>query len=71
MQIGIPTIVALIIFSQYLRHMKVPVPGAGKMPIFALFPVLFSIAIMWIIAGALPVRNISASPPPTVVLAYF
>ena len=51
-QIGIPTMVALVIFSQYLRNVKIRVPGAGPMPIFALFPVLFSIAIMWIISCA-------------------
>eukprot|EP00892_Ulva_mutabilis_P012819 jgi/Ulvmu1/990/UM103_0017.1 len=49
-QIGIPTIVCLILFSQYLRNVQVNLPRIGKMPIFALFPVLFSIAIMWIIS---------------------
>lgn len=61
-QIGIPTMVALIIFSQYLRNIKVNIPTAGKMPIFALFPVLFSIAIMWIISSAwLPIDAFSAA----------
>lgn len=51
-QIGIPTIICLILFSQYLRNVHVSLPRIGKMPIFALFPVLFSIAIMWIISSA-------------------
>ena len=49
-EIGLPTIIVLIIFSQYLRHVTINVPRVGKLPIFALFPVLFSILTMWIIS---------------------
>lgn len=59
-QIGIPTILFLIIFSQYLRNVHVTIPRVGRLPIFALFPVLFSIAIMWIISSA----PLPPFPPP-------
>lgn len=52
-QIGIPTVCFLVLCSQYLRHIHVTLPKIGRLPIFALFPVLFSIALAWLIAGAL------------------
>lgn len=47
-EIGLPTILLFILFSQYLRHIRPRM--FGGLPIFTLFPVLFAIGGAWLIA---------------------
>ncbi|CAG7826765.1 unnamed protein product [Allacma fusca] len=62
------TLLLLIIFSQYLRNIRVPLlPGkeqkAGKglkqgFPIFQVFSVLLAVGVVWIMCGVLTVANV-------------
>lgn len=47
MQLGLPLIVAIIFFSQYLRKYYVPL-GSYKWRVFELFPIILAIAVVWI-----------------------
>ncbi|KAJ1389909.1 Xanthine/uracil/vitamin C permease [Sesbania bispinosa] len=49
-EIGLPEIVILVVFSQYIPHMM-----KGERPIFDRFAVIFSVAIVWIYAHILTV----------------
>ncbi|XP_027347466.1 nucleobase-ascorbate transporter 6-like [Abrus precatorius] len=49
-EIGLPEIIILIVFSQYIPHMM-----KGEKPIFDRFAVIFSVAIVWIYAHLLTV----------------
>ena len=51
-------IVMIIIFSQYMRHLYIPL-GTYKWRIFELFPVLLGIVTVWIY-GAQPLLGRSA-----------
>lgn len=49
-QLGIPMIFFLILFSQYMRNIAIPLPRIGKMRIFELFPVILAIIVTWVYA---------------------
>ncbi|KAG5017269.1 hypothetical protein JHK85_023405 [Glycine max] len=49
-EIGLPEIIILVVFSQYIPHMM-----KGEKPIFDRFAVIFSVAIVWIYAHLLTV----------------
>jgi len=43
--------ILLVTFGYMMPGVKVPLPGGSKVPIFALFPVLWMIATTWLIGG--------------------
>jgi len=45
------TVCSVITFGYLLNKIAVPLPGGGKLPIFGLFPVIWAIALAWLIAG--------------------
>lgn len=49
-EIGLPEIIILVVFSQYIPHMM-----KGEKPIFDRFAVIFSVAIVWLYAYLLTV----------------
>ncbi|PNX56476.1 nucleobase-ascorbate transporter 6-like protein, partial [Trifolium pratense] len=49
-EIGLPEIIILVVFSQYIPHMM-----KGDKPLFDRFAVLFSVAIVWLYAYLLTV----------------
>ncbi|KAH9525785.1 hypothetical protein Btru_002366 [Bulinus truncatus] len=60
------TIALVVIFSQYLRNIGIPFPCLReKLRIFALFPVLLSIVISWLICLILTEANVFPSDPAT------
>ncbi|KAJ7544547.1 hypothetical protein O6H91_09G082200 [Diphasiastrum complanatum] len=50
-EVGIPELVVLVIFAQFLKFVKV----TKKVPIFERFPIIFSVAIIWAYAHILTV----------------
>ncbi|XP_061370162.1 nucleobase-ascorbate transporter 6-like isoform X1 [Gastrolobium bilobum] len=59
-EIGLPEIAVLLIFSQYIPHVM-----KGEKSIFDRFAVLFSVAIVWIYALLLTVGGAYKNVPPT------
>lgn len=55
--VAIGTIVLMILFSQYLENAWIPIPRMGKgftkFRVFAMFPVLLTILIMWTVCALL------------------
>lgn len=47
-QLGLPVIVLIILFSQYLRKWAIPLGGGRKWRIFELLPVLLALVCVWI-----------------------
>ncbi|KAK9789229.1 hypothetical protein WJX73_005194 [Symbiochloris irregularis] len=47
-QLGLPLIFFIILFSQYMKNITIPLPFIGKLRLFELFPVLLGIAFTWI-----------------------
>ncbi|KAK3753040.1 hypothetical protein QZH41_008770 [Actinostola sp. cb2023] len=56
--ISVMTIVLIVLFSQYLHKIRIPIPAyskergfyAGKYPIFRLFPIIMAICTSWIVS---------------------
>uniref|UniRef100_A0ACB8FP26 Uncharacterized protein n=2 Tax=Sphaerodactylus townsendi TaxID=933632 RepID=A0ACB8FP26_9SAUR len=65
------TIFFIVLFSQYLKNMPVPVPvykrsrkcQFSKMYLFQIFPVLLGLSITWLVCFALTVSNVFPSDP--------
>lgn len=49
-QLGIPMIFFIVLFSQYMKNIAIPLPFIGRLRIFELFPVLLAIAVTWVYA---------------------
>ncbi|KAK9829197.1 hypothetical protein WJX72_004442 [[Myrmecia] bisecta] len=49
-QLGLPMIFFIVLFSQYLRNVAIPLGRGHKMLAFQLFPVLLAILVTWIYA---------------------
>lgn len=47
-EVGLVQIALVILFSQYLKNVEVPIPGLGPQKIFSFFPVLLGIVVCWI-----------------------
>ncbi|KAG8578152.1 hypothetical protein GDO81_010399 [Engystomops pustulosus] len=68
--IALLTVALITIFSQYLRHIQVPVIlygkgkwKIGKYPVFNLFPVLLGMCLSWLICFILTHFNVFPSSP--------
>ncbi|OXA63628.1 hypothetical protein Fcan01_03479 [Folsomia candida] len=67
------TIVLVVLFSQYLRQVKIPIPftvnakktGPFRYPMFQLFPVLLAIVCMWALCGVLSVSGVYSPGHPS------
>uniref|UniRef100_F6R532 Solute carrier family 23 member 1-like n=1 Tax=Monodelphis domestica TaxID=13616 RepID=F6R532_MONDO len=65
------TIFLIVLFSQYLKNVQVPVPAYGqvkkchvsKLYLFQIFPVLLGLSISWILCYVLTVTNVFPSSP--------
>ncbi|KAM8980375.1 solute carrier family 23 member 1 [Sarcophilus harrisii] len=65
------TIFLIVLFSQYLKNIPVPVPAYGqvkkchvsKLYLFQIFPVLLGLSISWVISFVLTVTNVFPSAP--------
>jgi len=56
-------IIMIIIFSQYMRHLYIPL-GTYKWRIFELFPVLLGIVTVWIYGALCSAMSATAEEPP-------
>ncbi|KAH8969704.1 hypothetical protein BDL97_02G047700 [Sphagnum fallax] len=54
-EIGIPALLFILIFSQHLKHIEVPhvVPLIHHIHFFELFPIIFGVVIVWVYATIL------------------
>ncbi|KAF6262263.1 permease family-domain-containing protein [Scenedesmus sp. NREL 46B-D3] len=69
-QLGLMQIGFVILFSQYLKGVAVPMPGGrGKLRVFELFPVLLGILFSWFIAWLLTIAGTYDSAAPEVQAA--
>lgn len=64
-RISMGTVLLMVVFSQYMRNLKVPCPSftdgkcaISRIQLFKLFPVLLTIVVMWSICGILTVTNV-------------
>uniref|UniRef100_A0A8D0GHU2 Solute carrier family 23 member 1-like n=1 Tax=Sphenodon punctatus TaxID=8508 RepID=A0A8D0GHU2_SPHPU len=65
------TIFFIVLFSQYLKNVPVPIPSYqrdrkchfSKIHVFQIFPVLLGLSISWIICFALTITNVFPSDP--------
>lgn len=69
-QLGLMQIGTVILFSQYLKGVGIPMPGGrGKLRLFELFPVLLGILLSWFVAWILTLSGVYNSSPPEVQAA--
>ncbi|XP_071815513.1 solute carrier family 23 member 2-like [Apostichopus japonicus] len=61
--ISIPTISLVILFSMFLSNVSVPFPGSNGIRIFALFPMMLAIAIMWFVCVVLTLTGVFPDDP--------
>ncbi|CAK9217170.1 unnamed protein product [Sphagnum jensenii] len=58
-EIGIPALLFILIFSQHLKHIQLPhiVPFIHHIHFFELFPIIFGVVIVWVYATILTVAG--------------
>jgi xanthine/uracil permease len=57
-EIGIPALLFILIFSQHLKHIHIPhVPFIHEIHFFELFPIIFGVVIVWVYATILTVAG--------------
>eukprot|EP00193_Tetraselmis_chui_P003957 CAMPEP_0177763228 /NCGR_PEP_ID=MMETSP0491_2-20121128/6760_1 /TAXON_ID=63592 /ORGANISM="Tetraselmis chuii, Strain PLY429" /LENGTH=588 /DNA_ID=CAMNT_0019279323 /DNA_START=84 /DNA_END=1850 /DNA_ORIENTATION=+ len=62
-ELGVVQIALVIIFSQYLSRVEVPMGKLGKMRLFQLFPVVLAIVVCWIYAVIMTEAGVYDSDP--------
>ncbi|KAF8056380.1 NAT1 [Scenedesmus sp. PABB004] len=70
-QLGLMTMVLVILFSQYMRGVAVPLPArlGGRVRLFELFPIVLGIAISWFVAWLLTITGVYDGAAPEVQAA--
>eukprot|EP00951_Prasinocladus_malaysianus_P024533 scaffold212234_cov33-Prasinocladus_malaysianus.AAC.1 len=62
-EVGVVQILLVILFSQYLSKISIPMGKLGRVRVFQLFPVVLAIVICWIYAAILTESGVYDSEP--------